>query len=302
MSKLFRGYFAIALTPFDETGDLLWDDLARECDWIVRAGGHGLVWPVNDSEQYTLSAAERIQGYEVVTQAVQGRIPVVAGVADTSKAGAVAFAQAAARAGVDAVIAVPPWSVKMTSWALIEDFYRTVANAAGAPLFIQNLGGMMGSSLSSVQVAELCRRIPLAQYVKEERDPHGDNVSELISLREPEIKGVFTGGHKLSIVTAHKRGAAGTMASADVTDICSLIWELMEGGDEAGARRVLAAEALLHRNMMDMAYHAGLKEILVRRGIFTTNSRRSLGTVQFDRFYMEELEEGLRAVAPYLRG
>jgi 4-hydroxy-tetrahydrodipicolinate synthase len=302
MDKPFRGYFAIALTPFNEMGDLLWDDLARECDWIVRAGGHGVVWPVNDSEQYTLSAAERARGYEVVAQAVQGRIPVVAGVADTSKAGAVDFARAAARAGADAVIAVPPWSVKMSSLALIEDFYRTVAEAAGVPLFIQNLGGMMGSSLSSEFVGELCRRIPLAQYVKEERDPHGDNVSELINLREPAIRGVFTGGHKLSVVTAHKRGAAGTMASADVTDICSQMWDLMEAGDEAGSRQILAAEALLHRNTMDLAYHAGLKEILVRRGIFSTNSRRSLGTVQFDRFYLDELEQGLRAIAPYLRG
>ena len=86
MEKTLRGFYAIALTPFNEVGDLLWDELARECDWIVRAGAHGIVWPVNDSEQYVLSAAERVEGFKLLVQAVGGRIPVVAGVADNSKA------------------------------------------------------------------------------------------------------------------------------------------------------------------------------------------------------------------------
>jgi hypothetical protein len=38
------------------------------------------------------------------------------------------------------------------------------------------------------------------------------------------------------------------------------------------------------------------------QAILTTDSRRSLGAVQLDRFYVEELEQGLSAVAPYLRG
>ena len=89
MARTLRGFFAIALTPFDETGGLLWDELEKEFDWIVRAGAQGLVWPVNNSEFYTLSEAERAQGFKVLTQAVAGRIPVMAGVADTSKSAAV---------------------------------------------------------------------------------------------------------------------------------------------------------------------------------------------------------------------
>jgi dihydrodipicolinate synthase/N-acetylneuraminate lyase len=300
MAETFRGYYAIALTPFNELGDLLLDELAREADWIVRAGGHGVVWPVNDSEQYTLAAAERARGYQVVVEAVRGRIPVVAGVADTSKAGAAILAEAAAQAGADAIIAVPPWSVKMTSLTLIEDFYRTVAEAAGLPMFIQNLGGMMGSNLASTTVAQLCEAIPLAQYVKEERDPHGVYVSELIGLHHPAVKAVFTGGHRLGMVASHKRGAGGCIASADLTDVCARIWNLMEAGDEAAARQVQDAEAVVRKALGDLPYHAGLKEILKRRGVFSTNSRRSLGVTVFDESHLEELEHGLAVVAPYL--
>jgi dihydrodipicolinate synthase/N-acetylneuraminate lyase len=301
MSKVLRGFFAIALTPFSELGDLLWDELARECDWIVRAGAHGIVWPVNDSEQYVLSAAERIRGYALVTQAVNGRIPVMAGVADNSKAGAAAFAEAAARAGAEAVIAVPPWSVKMTSPALIEDYYRAIAQAAGVPVCLQNLGGMMGSSLPSTLVAELCSRVPRLCYVKEERDPHGDNVSELIGLRSPAIAGVFTGGLTLGMVASHRRGAVGCIASADLADVTSQIWDLMEAGDETAARRIQDSECILRRALLDLPYPSGIKEVLVRRGVFSSNSRRSVGRVALDRFHAEELDRGLKAVEPYRR-
>jgi dihydrodipicolinate synthase/N-acetylneuraminate lyase len=297
----FRGYFTIALTPFNEAGDLLWDELAAEFDWIVRAGGHGVVWPVNNSEQMVLSASERMCGYRVMTEVVAGRIPTVAGVADTSKAGAIELAEAAARAGVDATIAVPPWSVKMSDPVLIRNFYRDVAKAGGVPLFVQNLGGQMGSNLSSRFVAELCAAISLAQYVKEERDPHGTWVSELIGLNSPDVLGVFTGGHRLGMVAGHARGAVGCIASADMTDICAQIWERMEAGDVEGARRIQDAWAVLQWAMGDIPYLADLKEVMVRRGVFSSNSRRSLGPYTLDPWHAAEVEHGLEVLSAYFR-
>ena len=94
MDTTLRGFYAIALTPFDGTGNLLWDDLEREFDWIARAGAHGIVWPVNNSEQRVLAFPERVRGLELLAQTIDGRIPTVGGVADTSKAGAVALSEA----------------------------------------------------------------------------------------------------------------------------------------------------------------------------------------------------------------
>ena len=95
MDKAFRGIFSIPQTPFNEAGDLLWEDLQCECDWIVRAGAHGLVYPVMASEYTVLSFPERVQGMNLAARAVNGRIPVVIGVADTSNAGAAALAAGA---------------------------------------------------------------------------------------------------------------------------------------------------------------------------------------------------------------
>jgi 4-hydroxy-tetrahydrodipicolinate synthase len=301
MNEMLRGFFAIAMTPFEEMGDLIWEDLEKEFDWIVRAGAHGLVWPVNDSEQSMLSFPERIQGIELMVKTVGGRIPVVTGVADTSKAGAVALSEAAGKAGSNAVIALPPWSVKMSSDVLIEDYYRAIADAAGVPVVVQNLLPPMGSGLSSAQIVELSRKIPQIEYVKEERDPHGQYVSELLELAGPEFKGVFTGGQLLGIVNGHRRGAAGNMASSELTDIQSQIWDLMEAGKEDEARRLQDFEAIFLRCMRTIPRQGPRKHVLMRRGVFSSDALRSLGKPELDSVFMAELEHALNLLQPHFR-
>jgi 4-hydroxy-tetrahydrodipicolinate synthase len=288
------------MTPFSEKGDVLWDELQSECDWIVRAGAHGLVWPVNDSEFTRLAFPERIQGMRPVIEAVAGRIPVVIGVADP-RPGAVALASEAGDAGADAVIALPPAGTTMADRELIADYYRQIADAAEVPVFIQNLSVPWGAGLTSEFIAELCREIPLVQYVKEERTLQRQCVSEIIALREPAIRAVFGGGTLLGLVDGHKRGAAGYMAASYVADIDAQIWDLMEAGDEAGARRVEAALAVLEKARQGTpARYVDRKEILVRRGVFSSNAAR-IGSCDLDQPFLAELEYGLSAVEPFFR-
>ena len=214
-----RGIYAIAQTPFDDRGGLHLDDLGRECDWIARSGAHGLVWPVMASEFTVIAHGERVAGMGIAVQAVSGRIPVVVGVADTSQAGAVDLAEKAAKAGADAIIAMPPWATKLSSLDLVEDYYRALAKVAGIPVIIQNCGPPLGSSLSGSFVVDLCRRIPLVQYLKEEKSTQGHSVSEVIALSDAEVKGVFSGASARWLITEHKRGICGNMPAAVLPDV-----------------------------------------------------------------------------------
>jgi 4-hydroxy-tetrahydrodipicolinate synthase len=296
-----RGFFAIAMTPFGETGELLWDELEAEFDWIVRAGAHGLVWPVNDSEQQVLSHPERVRGIEMLVKTVDKRVPVVAGVADNSKAGAVAYAEVAAKAGADAVVALPPWSRKMSSDGLIEDYYRALADAAGVPVVLQNLLPPIGSAMPSSFMVGLGKRIPLVRYVKEEREPHGQYVSELIELAGPEIKGVFTGGQVLGLVDAHKRGAAGNMASSEISDIQAQIWNLMEEGRESEARELQDREAIFLKCMRTTPGQGLRKQVLVRRGVFSSDAVRNIGKPHLDAVFLDELSHAMSLLEPHFK-
>jgi len=302
MSKRFRGYYGIAMTPFNERGDILWDELEKEADWVVRAGAHGLVWPVNDSEFTRLAFPERMEGIKRVVDAVGGRIPVIIGVADVFTTGAVRLAEASARAGADAVIALPPARTTMAlDRALIKAYYRAIAEAGGLPVMIQNLSIPLGADLSTEFIVELCEEIPLVELVKEERELQRQRVSEIVAARSPAIKAIFGGGTVLGLVDGHKRGADGYLAASYVPDIDAQIWDLMEAGDEAGARRVEDALAVLEKARRGTPEHyVDRKQILVWRGVFSCNVAR-IGTRPLDDAFLAELRYGYQAVEPYFR-
>ena len=299
--KPFRGIFAIAYTPFDEHSDLLFDDLERVCDWVARSGAHGLVWPVMASEFTTISFPERVEGMKRAVQAVAKRVPVIIGVHDVSTAGAVALAQEAGKAGADGVIGMPPWSVKMESLQLIEEYYRRIAEAAGVPVIVQNIGAPLGSGLSAQFVVDLCRNIPLVQYLKEEKSPQGHSVSEVLALAGPEVKGVFSGAACFWIIPEFKRGACGNMPGSYIPDVDARIWDLLEAGNEEEARRIHNAKLVLENSMRSLPYPQVAKAVLMRRGIISYASARHARPVPMDKVDMAELDYALSVVSPYFR-
>jgi 4-hydroxy-tetrahydrodipicolinate synthase len=297
MTEPYRGIFAIPQTPFNDLGDLLWDDLARECDWVVRAGAYGLVWPVMASEYTVLSFPERVQGAKLVVDAVAGRVPVVIGVADTSKAGAVALAEAAAQAGADSVIAMPPWGTKMSRHDLIEDYYRAIADACGLPVMIQNVGAPLGSNLPGSYVVELCEKIPLVQYLKEEKDPKGRALSEVIDPRSPAVKGVFSGSQCNWLIADYDRGACGSMPASHVTDVDVKIWNLLEQGQREAAWAVHKDKMVLENALASLRGGGSAnKEVLRRRGVISSSALRNVGPLELDAHDIAYLEYALSVV------
>ena len=298
MAETFRGIYSIASTPFDDRGDLIWDDLEREVDWIVRCGAHGFVWPVMASQFTVLATQERVRGMKLAVDTVAGRIPVVIGVADTSKAGAVALAEEAQKAGADAIIAMPPWATKLDSHDLVREYYVALAEAAGLPVFIQNVGPPLGSSLPGRFVVELCRDIPLVQYLKEEKAPQGRSLTEVLGFEEPAVKGVFSGSGCLWLVSEYKRGIAGCMPGPHLTDVDARIWNLLEAGEEDEARTIHNAKVALENALRGMGYGAG-REVMRRRGVLTQVGSRGAGAGALDADDLEELDIVMGLVEPY---
>jgi 4-hydroxy-tetrahydrodipicolinate synthase len=302
MTQLFRGIFAIAQTPFTDTGEILWDDFEVECDWIVRAGAHGFVYPVMVSEFTVLSFPERVQAMHVAVGAVAGRIPVVIGVADTSTDGAARLAGEAARAGADAVIAMPPWGAKLVGHDLVEGYYRALADAGGLPIFIQNAGPPLGSSLPAEFVIELCEKIDLVQYLKEEKPPQGQSLSEVLNLAREGTKGVFSGGNCRYLIAEYGRGVVGSMPPSHVADLDAQVWDLLEAGEEAAAREIHNAKLILENAIVGLPGGVmACKEVLVRRGVISNTAVRGRGALRLDDCDRAALDYAMRLVEPYFR-
>ena len=79
--KAMRGIFPIMQTPYTEAGQLDTEVLAKEVEFLDRAGAHGVVWPQLASEWSELKPEERSAGAETIMAAAKGaRCAVVLGV------------------------------------------------------------------------------------------------------------------------------------------------------------------------------------------------------------------------------
>jgi len=295
----WRGIFTIAATPFDERGDLPYDELARHVDWIVRAGSHGLVWPVNYSEVTWLSPEERIQGSQVVVDAVAGRVPVVVGVSGRWRNEATTYARRAAQVGADAVIAILPQGFPANDYELIKDYYRTVADSAGLPVFIQNQG-VPWPGLPAAVVVQLCHDIDLVRYVKEEKPPEGRSTQEIMNLGDDVMHGVFSGAGCTWLMSEMPRGISGCMPGAPMPDICAQIWDLYHAGKAEQARDLqsrLSAYQTIWRGMP----RGARKHVLVKRGSISTPFMRQTGSVDLDDVEDAEIDVAIDLLRPFFR-
>ncbi len=294
----FRGVFAIPVTPFDRDGNLDEASLRRCVDFCVAAGAHGIVAPVNASEFFTLTEAERERGVEVVVEQAAGRRPVVAGVTGSSTQVAVEMARHAAGAGADSVMAMPPF-VRHPGPDEIVEFYGAVAEAAGVPVWIQDYVPPMGTPMAPPLLARLLKEIPGVDYLKEETALAPQVMSQTKALAGDAIKGMMGGMAGRYLLDEYRRGATGTMPACEVADAHVALWDALESGDEASSRELFRLLLPL-LNIESMYSFVVYKEVLYRRGIIANPKTRAPGAPTLDEPSSRELDQILRDLSPLL--
>jgi dihydrodipicolinate synthase/N-acetylneuraminate lyase len=293
----FRGVFTIPVTPFDERGEVDEASLRREVDWCVRAGAHGIVAPVNASEGPSLTDEERKRVARIVVEATAGRIPVVIGVSGVSTQASALYARHAREAGADAVIAMPPYGVRLVDAESVFAFYRAVAAAAGElPVFIQNWSGPAGTAMSAPQLVRLLTEIETVSYLKEETVGASHMMTAVLEAAGDACQGIMGGIGGRYLLDEHRRGACGTMPACQATDVHAAIWNALDAGREDEARRIF--NRLLPLLNMEAAFGVALyKEVLKRRGVIAHTTTRGGAAPALDAFDHRELDAILRDVS-----
>lgn len=295
MGEGMRGIFPVLQTPVKPDGELDLPSLEREVAFCLEAKAHGLVFPVLGSEFQFLTEGERHRLVEVVIGAAAGQVPVVVGVAGPSAAVAVEHARHAARAGADAVIALPPY-LGSPSREEILDYYRQVARAAGRPVFIQHSQPGMDPGL----LRQLMQEIDEIRYVKEEMHPSAHQISALLKQVGDECQGVFGGAHGRWMLSELRRGACGFMPAAEAVDVHVQIWEAYQAGDPGRARQ-LFNQLLPLINLILILGLKVCKEVLVRRGIIASAAMRMPGALSLDAEDERELDQILQDLQSLFR-
>lgn len=172
----FRGVFPYLVSPIDADGAIRTAVLGRLCNDLIEAGVHGLT-PLGSTGEFAyLDRAQRMAVVEATIDAAQGRVPVIAGVASTAIADAVAQAKAYQKRGVDGILAVLEAYFPISD-AGVEAYFRAIADAVDIPVVIYTNPQFQRSDLSLDVIARLAEH-PRINYIKDA----STNTGRLLSI------------------------------------------------------------------------------------------------------------------------
>lgn len=161
----FHGVFPYLVTPVRESGEV--DDavLSRLCDDLIKAGVHGLT-PLGSTGEFAyLSAAQRRRVVEVTIKAAAKRVPVVAGVAATTTADAVAQAREYERMGADGILAILEAYFPIADAGVVA-YFKAIAEAVSIPVVLYTNPNFQRSDLSLPAIDQLSK-VPNILYIKD---------------------------------------------------------------------------------------------------------------------------------------
>ncbi|MEN6576289.1 MAG: dihydrodipicolinate synthase family protein [Phycisphaerales bacterium] len=154
LAKPLRGIIPPMITPLVDRDTLDVAGLERLIEHILAGGIHGLFILGTTGEAASLSHRLRHEFIDRVCSQVNGRVPVLVGITDTSFVESVNVAQKAAQAGAQGLVLAPPYYFPAGQPELLE-YLEHLTPELSLPLFLYNMPNRPkpGFDLSTVRAA-----------------------------------------------------------------------------------------------------------------------------------------------------
>jgi 4-hydroxy-tetrahydrodipicolinate synthase len=163
----WQGVFPAITTPLHTDGSVDHAALAAHVQGLADAGCAGIVTGGSLGEAATLSLAEKIRVNETCVRALDGRVPVVAGIAGLATAECVALARAAELAGCDGLMALPAYVYNSGDWRETRAHFSAIIAATPLSCMLYNNPIAYGTDVRAEQLAELVEAHDNLHAVKE---------------------------------------------------------------------------------------------------------------------------------------
>jgi 4-hydroxy-tetrahydrodipicolinate synthase len=165
----WKGVFPAVTTKLKPDFSLDVEAIRAGLERLIEAGVSGVVMMGMVGENASLSPAEKLAVLRITKETVADRVPIVAGLAETSTEKAVAFAKEAALVGIDGFMVFPALTYKSDDRETIE-FYRTVARASNLSILLYNNPRSYGIDLTPDVVGELMAEKTIVAIKEESYD------------------------------------------------------------------------------------------------------------------------------------
>ena len=294
MSDLLSGVLPITLTPFTDDGSVDEGSIDTLVEDYLAAGAHGLTILGIMGEAARLLDDERDVVLRRYLRAVEGRVPVVAGVSARATRMAQEYARRAEDAGAAAVMLAPPDNVRNLD--LVFEHFRRVAETVSVPVVVQDEPVNTGVTMPAPFLVRLLDGIEGCRYLKLEETP---TLPKITAVREGAVSpvGIFGGLGGLYLYEELLRGADGIMTGFGFPSVLVQTYEIFVAGERAAARDYF------FRHLPLIRYEAQLgvggvtirKQVSARRGP-TTSPHARFPAPPVDELTLSELDDLIAAV------
>lgn len=237
---IYRGAFTAIVTPFRESGAVDEKALRTLVELQIEGGIDGIVPAGTTGESPTLSHEENNRVIELVIKFARGRCKIIAGTGSNSTNEAVAMTRKAKKAGADATLQVVPYYNKPTQEGLYRHF-RTIAEKGGLPVFIYDIPGRTGVSISNDTIVRLRKDLGKKIVGLKEATGSVDRVSQLRNLIDREFT-ILSGDDSLTLpmMAVGAQGVISVASNILPHEVTTMVHAVLEN-DYANAERIHAS-------------------------------------------------------------
>jgi len=228
-------------------------------DFLIE-GGIDALFPLGTSGEFALlNDDERRTVIQTVVDQANGRVPVLAGVSDTSLANVIDHAKDAKEAGADAVVSTPPYYYSTGEEGLV-NYFETIASKCELPLIVYNIPEWTHLYIPPGVIRQLAEKRLIVGMKYTEYNLL--NLLRFIKVAGDRIS-IFTGSDAMAFTSLEFGGSGGVIGVANVAPkLASAVFDEFKSGNLEAARQAQMRLLPVIEAIGVGRFPAGLKEAM----------------------------------------
>lgn len=232
----WTGVFPAITTQMNRDGSLNLEATAKHIEVLLESGVSGMVMLGSLGENQMLAPEEKRAVMDMAVEVIEGRVPVLSGVAETSTGAAVEYVKDCEEIGADGFMVMPAMCYKTPDPTETLAHFTTVAKSTGLPIMIYNNPISYGNDITPEMFAQLGK---VKNFVAL-KESSGDTrrITDLHNVCGDRYA-IFTGVDPLALESA-VLGIDGWVAGTGIAFPAQnqYVWELMQAGEWEKAREI----------------------------------------------------------------
>lgn len=241
---IFKGSAVALITPFDENGNINFEKIKELVEFQIANGTDAIVACGTTGEASTMNDEEHLSAIKAIVDAVDKRVPVIAGTGGNDTANSIYMSQEAEKLGADALLVITPYYNKANKSGLRKHFV-SIANSVKLPIILYNVPSRTKVNIPPALVADLANNVDNIVALKE---ACGDlaQVAEVCRL-VPEGFAVYSGNDDsiLPLLSVGGSGVISVLANICPRETHDLVAKFMEGDIEGSRKLQLGMKPLI---------------------------------------------------------